>query len=222
MTADPNAPDLGARLAAMLELRPPEYRALLAEIALHLAATAVSQSLQPGQPMPDFVLPNAEGRLIASAELAADGPLVVYFTRGGWCPFCATTLTALNDVVDDLAAAGVRLVALSPDAAGHSLETSQRLGLRFELLSDIDCAVALRFGVVYRIPKAYRDILLSYDIDLAARHGDGPGLLPMPATFIADAGGVLRFAHVSGDVTARMEPVELARIVKSNTNGLDR
>jgi len=211
--ADP-VPDLGARLAAMLEQRPPAYRALLAEIADHLKTTAVSQSLRPGDEMPDFVLPNASGRLVSSAALVAQGPLVVVFTRGGWCPFCATTLAALNDVVDDLAALGVRLVALSPDAAGHSQATAEGLGLRFELLSDIDCAVGLRFGVVYRIPKAYQDILLSFDIDLAARHGEGPGLLPMPATFIAGCDGVLRFAEVSGDITERVEPARLAKLVE--------
>ena len=208
-----SGPDLGARLADMLEQRPPAYRALLAEIAAHLAATAVADCLRPGDAMPDFVLPDAEGRLVSSAALTADGPVVVVFTRGGWCPFCSTTLAALNDVVDDLAALGVRLVALSPDAAGHGQETARGLALRFPLLSDIDCAVGLRFGVVYRIPQAYRAILLTYDIDLAARHGDGPGLLPMPATFIAGRDGVLRFAEASGDITRRVEPARLVGLV---------
>lgn len=213
MTGDVTVQNLRQRLEAMLKLRPPEYQALLVEIADHLNATARDNALKPGDPMPEFVLPNADGALISSATLLAAGPLVLVFVRGGWCPFCSATLAALDAVVPDLAALGGRLVAFSPDAAGQVDSTRRRLGLRFDLLCDIDSGVALSFGVTYRVPAAYRDILMTYGIDLLAWQGDGPGLLSIPATFVADAGGMLRFASVSASVTQRVEPMELAGLV---------
>ena len=44
----------------------------------------VDHSLSVGDTMPAFTLPNATGRLVSSAELLANGPLVVSFYRGGW------------------------------------------------------------------------------------------------------------------------------------------
>jgi peroxiredoxin len=49
-----------------------------------LAASGLaSSSLQAGSRLPEFELPNIEGRLIASDELRQKGPLVISFCRGG-------------------------------------------------------------------------------------------------------------------------------------------
>jgi peroxiredoxin len=42
--------------------------------------------LSVGDTMPAFALPNATGQVVNSADLLAQGPLVVsfYFYRGGW------------------------------------------------------------------------------------------------------------------------------------------
>jgi hypothetical protein len=57
-------------------------------------------------------------------------------------------------------------------------------------------------------------------LDLAVRHGDGAWFLPtMPATFIADRHGVLRFVYASGDVTDRLEPEDLVTKVREYSTG---
>ena len=156
--------------------------------------------------MPDFVLPNAEGELVFSDELLARGPLVICFFRGDWCPFCKATLEALQETVPDIEAAGGTLIAVAPETAGYAMEIKLKLGLSFEVLSDVDHATGLRFGVVYKAPEAYRAALLSYDIDLEQRHGGDAWLLPLPATFIVGQDGLLRYAQASGDVANRTEP----------------
>lgn len=40
--------------------------------------------LKPGDPAPEFELPNTDGRLVSSKDLLARGPLVVTFYRGKW------------------------------------------------------------------------------------------------------------------------------------------
>jgi peroxiredoxin len=164
--------------------------------------------------MPAFVLPDTEGGLVASGELLAHGPLVVCFFRGGWCPFCNATLAALEQARPEITAAGGTVVALSPDTASYNTETKRRLGLGFALLSDIDCAVGLQFGTVFLVPDAYLAVLKASGIDLVRRHGDDWHLLPMPATFIVDRSGAIRFAHVSGDITDRSEPADIALLVR--------
>ena len=48
-----------------------------------------SGALKVGDNAPDFLLPDADGRLHSSQQLRRKGPLVLSFFRGGWCPFCS-------------------------------------------------------------------------------------------------------------------------------------
>ncbi|MGY3578892.1 hypothetical protein [Bradyrhizobium sp. USDA 4504] len=43
-----------------------------------------SHALKVGDDAPDFLLPDADGRLHSSEELRRNGPLVLSFFRGGW------------------------------------------------------------------------------------------------------------------------------------------
>src|SRR5664279_4104258 len=106
---------LRQRLAEMMTLRPARYRTLLDEVTVRLRDTALEHVLRAGDKMPDFVLPDGNGELVFSGDLLAKGVLVVVFFRGGWCPFCTPTLTAWNEVIDDIVAAGGRMVALNLD-----------------------------------------------------------------------------------------------------------
>jgi peroxiredoxin len=210
------APDdtLHSRLSALMSQRPDWYQAVLATVAEQLGRTACDVVLRAGMPMPDFVLPNAEGELVFSDDLLARGPLVVCFFRGAWCPFCNATLAALQEVLPAIVAAGATLVALTPDSFGHAFEIKRTLGLGFEVLTDLGSATGLRFGAVYRVPQAYCAALLRFGIDLEQRHGDDAWLLPLPATFVVGRDGILRHAHASGDVTDRTEPAAILRLLR--------
>jgi peroxiredoxin len=177
-------------------------------------AHSVEGALKVGDAMPPFVLPNAEGRLVASDELLAKGPLVISFYRGDWCPYCRAMLAALQAALPRIAATGGRLVALTPDSGGRPLANKRRQRLTFEVLSDTDYAVGLQFGVVFQVPEAYRRRLAAEGINLPERHGSGGWLIPMPASFVADRGGIIRYAFVDGDFTRRAEPEAIVAVLR--------
>jgi len=164
------------------------------------------RALKPGDAIPFFLLPDAEGRLVASDELLARGPLVINFFRGNWCPYCRQTLEALEAALPDIEAAGGQLVALTPDTGHHLADTKRVQRLSYEILSDVDGTVGLQFGVLFRAPAAYRQVLAGYGIDLAERHGNDSGFIPLPATYVVDRGGIVRYAFVDIDFTRRAEP----------------
>ena len=202
-------------LAEMMAERPAAYRALLHDLTEILRKAALTGVLKAGEPMPEFVLPDADGELVFSEDLLRNGPLVVVFFRGDWCPFCRATMAALNDVAADVEKAGGSLVALSPDAVAFRDGTWRAQGLRLPVLNDIDGAVGLQFGTMFRVPERLRDFYLKAGVDLTVRHGDPSWFLPMPATFIADSGGMIRFAYASGDITDRGEPDEIIAAVRT-------
>ena len=178
-------------------------------------AESDTNALKVGDAMPPFVLPSAEGRLVASDELLGRGPLVVSFFRGDWCPYCRTMLQTYEAALPAIVAAGGQLVAISPDTSSVPSATKQKFGLHFEVLSDPDSAVILQFGVMFRAPDAYREMLQSRGIDLADRHGNQGWFIPIPATFVVDRAGIVRYAFTDVDFTFRAEPDAILGALKS-------
>ena len=76
---------LDAQRAKSRERIPTDTRTLMDQGTEALRQSAlVDRSLQVGDAMPAFTLPNAVGHSVSSAQLLAKGPLVVSFYRGGW------------------------------------------------------------------------------------------------------------------------------------------
>ncbi len=187
-----------------------ETRAAYDEFLERLDAGQVAaQACQPGDPMPGFVLPNAEGRLVESGELLAKGPLVVTFFRGGWCPYCSATLDALEAALPELTRTGGTLVAMTPETGGRALAMKRDRGLHYEVLVDVDLAVAMAFGIVFRTPPLYVELLRRRGVDVAERSGNPAWLLPVPATFLVGQDGTVARSWVNIDFTQRAEPDEI-------------
>jgi peroxiredoxin len=167
--------------------------------------------LREGEKMPSFLLPNAEGALVDAADLLAQGPLVLTFIRGSWCPYCSVTLDALESMLPELQAAGGTLAALTPETGGRALAAKREHGLRCEVLIDVDLSVAMQFGVVFRTPPLYVSLLRRRGIDLAERSGNPAWLLPIPATFVVSSDGVIRKVWADVDFTRRAEPTAIVQ-----------
>ena len=172
------------------------------------------QVLKRGDATPDFALPNSEGHIVRSGDLIRRGPLVISFFRGGWCPYCRMELEALQEIYPAIEAQGALLTAITPyTAAALAADKHGAGGLGFDVLSDVDNGVALLFGLVFRVPDYIHDLWQRLGIDLGARHGNDSEvwLLPIPATYVIDRRGRIRYAHIDSDFRKRMEPGEILR-----------
>ncbi len=140
---------------------------------------------------------------------------MVTFFRGGWCPYCSATLEALEAVLPELSQAGGTLVAMTPETGGRALAMKRDRGLHYEVLVDVDLAIAMAFGVVFRTPPLYAELLRRGGVDLAERSGNPAWLLPIPATFLVAQDGIVRRAWVNIDFTQRAEPTEIVQALNS-------
>ena len=84
----------------------------------------------------------------------------------------------------------------------------KKLDLKFPILRDLDNALAAKFGLVFTLPKALREIYLSFGIDLERYNGNDSWSLPMPARYIISPSGEVYDADVNVDYTVRPEPEE--------------
>ncbi|HET9697475.1 MAG TPA: redoxin domain-containing protein, partial [Terriglobales bacterium] len=77
-------------------------------------AGLAEQALKPGDAAPAFSLPDVKGNKISSTELLSQGPLIITFIRGRWCPFCCATMEAWQGMLPQVKNAGVNFVAITP------------------------------------------------------------------------------------------------------------
>ncbi len=201
-----------ARMSGRVRAGYEDFMAMMdhAEVAAH--------ALKAGEAMPEFLLPNAEGGLVASADLLAAGPLVVTFFRGDWCPYCILALSALEEALPDIHALGATLVAMTPDTGGRALRAKLRHGLHYEVLSDVDNAVAMQFGIVVSLPESYRSLLRQAGVDLTESHGNAGWFIPVPATYLVGQDGQVLQAWVDTDFTSRTEPAVILAALRSATD----
>jgi peroxiredoxin Q/BCP len=133
--------------------------------------------LQAGTQAPDFTLPDHDGKQVSLSTMLRDGPLILYFYPADFTPGCTREACSLRDMHDDLLAAGLRVIGVSPqDSASHK-RFKEHHSLPFPLLADENKHVASRFGV------------------------KGPlGLIVRRATFLIGADGIVQDA-VLADVS---------------------
>ena len=194
--------------------------AILFDGQIGQARTVVNGALDKGQKAPSFELPDADGNLIALGSRLNNGPVVVTFYRGGWCPYCNIALRALQSHMPEIKRLGGSLIAISPELPDQSLSTREKLALGFDVLSDHDNVVARRFGLVYRVSDAARQRLLALGRDLVAHNGSQTWELPITATYVINPNGLIVFAHVDADYRDRIDPALIVEALRNNTSSI--
>jgi peroxiredoxin len=168
-----------------------------------------------GDPMPPFLLPDDQGRLVSRGDLQTDGPLVVSFNRGHWCGYCGIELRALADAKEELDALNANVVAIVPERQIYARRLKTKHGIGFPVLSDIDNAYALSLGLMTWVGEELRGILQGYQIDLARFQGSEGWFLPIPATIVINSDGRVRARHVDPDYRRRMDIEDILAAIAS-------
>jgi peroxiredoxin len=172
--------------------------------------------LSVGDKAPDFELPDATGRQVRLTELLRDGPVVLVFYRGEWCPYCNLTLRTWQERLGDLTSAGGRLVAISPQRPSNALSITEKHELAFPVLSDETQDVIRAFKLHFDLPPTLKDLYgNAWGLDLTEQNADGSWSLPVPGTFVIDQERRLRFAFVSADYRVRAEPDDVVAALRS-------
>ena len=179
-----------------------------------MASQFGSNALKVGDAIPHFTLSNAGGKPVAIASYLENGPVVLSFYRGGWCPFCNLEFKALSDALPEINGLGASLVGISPETPSVAQETVSKHDIPFEVLSDVGNEVVKQFGLLTVVYEEMRPLYLKWGLDLPAHNGDDSWEIPIPATYVVDKQGVIRAAYVNKDYTQRMEPADIISALK--------
>jgi peroxiredoxin len=141
-----------------------------------------------GQPAPDFILENLDGKRISLSDFRGKKNVVLVFYRGHWWPYCTQQLGELKSLLDKQEKEKVQILTVSIDSHDLSKKFIEKLQEKFPgeydfpFLEDKDHKVIDRYGIL---------------------NPDGKGW-PHPATYVIDKQGMVRWKFV--EVNYRTRP----------------
>ncbi|MFW6303718.1 MAG: peroxiredoxin-like family protein [Candidatus Sumerlaeota bacterium] len=162
--------------------------------------------LETGAKAPLKTLRTPQGKDFDLAAAVAEQPAVLIFYRGGWCPYCNRHLAEMQDIEPELRLLGYRVYAISPDRPAKIKESSAKNELDYTLLSDSRMEMAHAFGLAFKLDEETLQRYKGYDIDLEDATGESHHLLPVPAVYIIDTNGIIRFHYANPDYKIRLKP----------------
>ncbi|MCR9249402.1 MAG: AhpC/TSA family protein [bacterium] len=187
---------------------PANYVDIMHDSTRKLEASGIGDRiLKVGDQAPSFELKNQNGELVSSQTLLENGPLVITFYRGVWCPYCNTDLGYLKRFEEQMKELGATMLSISPQLSFHNQQIIQQQRLGFDLLSDNGNNVAAEFGLRWEmvdpLKSLYNDV---FGINLQTYNGEDSWTLPVPARFIIGTDGLIKYAEYSVDYTKRPNP----------------
>ena len=170
---------------------------------------------KPGEPMPNFILPDERGQLVSLDALLRNGPVAVIFHRGHWCPYCRINTRALAEAQDRIAAEGGQVAAIMPDREHFAAELKAESNAPFPILIDFDNGYALSLNLAFYVGDEMRKMMTAAGWDVSRSQGSDTWLLPVPATFVVAADGTVRARFVDPDYRKRMAIEDLLGALRS-------
>ena len=215
-TAHSLGEQLGETVSAFMASLPEGDAQIVGASFEKLDASRTGESaIAVGEIAPNFTLPGATGEAVNLHSKLNDGPVVLSFYRGGWCPFCNLELQALQALLPEIKALGASLIGISPETPDNSMTTAEKHQLEFDVLSDVGNKTARDYGLIFTVYEEMRPLYLKWGLDVPASNGDDSWELPVPATYVIDTNSVARAVHADKDYTRRMEPEQILTALRN-------
>ena len=101
--------------------------------------------LEPGDPAPDFTLPDADGNEVSLADLRGKR-VIVYFYPAASTPGCTKQACDFRDNLTELESQNLAVLGISPDKPAKLAKFRDAQSLTFPLLSDPERTVLEAYG----------------------------------------------------------------------------
>lgn len=183
------------------------HRAAPAKI---VAETAEQISpLMNGQQIPTAIqVTTSKGKKLPLGEVLNNRKTILFFYRGGWCPFCNTQMGQLKKIENQLNTLGFQLIGISTDNEQDLQKSIGKHQLNYQLLADFNSATSQAFGLAYFSSQKVTDRYLAM-MDLKNplqknKAGDERLVLPVPAIYVVDSQGLIQFNYVNPNYKVRL------------------
>ena len=185
---------------------------LLAPLVVSAQTTSLTASaLKVGETAPAFSAKDANGQPVELGKLLKKGPVVLYFYRGQWCPYCNKQLSQLQDSLQLLTAKGAQVVVVSPETQDNIGKTVAKTKASFPIVHDQDFAIMKAYRTAFSVDPATALKYKGFGLDLQAANGASQDVLPVPATYVIGQNGKIKFVYFNPDYRQRVSVKQVAQ-----------
>lgn len=198
---------LAAKTAASAAKTPePAKKVMMTSIARLRAERLGEKAPGIGDCLPDGTFLDASASSTTLYSQLGDGPAVIIFYRGGWCPYCNLQLLAYQEHLPEIEKLGAKLVAISPETPDQSAQTREKDKLSFVVLSDKGNTYARSLNIVFALDPDLKKLYQGFGVDLEKSQGTDAWELPLAAAFVVDAKHIVRYSFLDADYKKRADP----------------
>lgn len=196
----------------------PDFQTAVDALVSRLAqSNAGATAPKVGEPMPAFLLPDEQGRLVRLEDLLDEGPVALAFNRGHWCPYCRINIDALARAEEEVAPERRHIAAIVPDRQKFAMWLKSDAKAPFPVLTDMDNGYAMTLGLAIYVGDELKHMMISSGWDPSVSQGTDNWMLPIPATFIVGTDGIVRGRFVDPDYRTRMAIEDMLAALRSAT-----
>ena len=176
-----------------------------------------AHGLSVGESAPMFKALKADSTEFSLNEEIKNGPVVIIFYRGYWCPVCNKHLGQLQDSLKLIEKVGAQVIAISPQKPEFLDKMAKKTGAEFTLLYDEDYKIADSYDVTFN-PSSSQ--LFTYNVVLGAKlkktQSDESQRLPIPATYIVNQKGKIIWRQFDPNYKNRSSVKEILNALEKN------
>jgi peroxiredoxin len=183
--------------------------------AITVAAQGKPEGLFLNAKAPEFKLKDQSGLEISLKELRKKGPVVVFFYRGNWCPYCSRQMAKMQDSLQLITAKGASVVAITPESSAGIAKTLQKSGAVFPVLTVVDMKVANAYKVAFAVDERTLTRYKGAGIDLLENNAQKEkAYLPVPAIYVVNKEGSIVYRYFDEDYKKRPLIKEIVAEIK--------
>ncbi|NLR91279.1 MULTISPECIES: peroxiredoxin family protein [Flammeovirga] len=178
------------------------------------------ETLQPGLEVgdiaPDFTGVDQDGNTFTLSEAIKEGPVVVNFFRGSWCPSCYKHLKSIRDSLDYIYATGAKIIMVSPEEKESLDAFAKKKNFTFPMISDVDMSIMNNYKVTFEVTEKYQKKIKTFLFtDIAANNAIHQASLPVPATYIIGKDQKIIAKQYNPQYSVRMSPTAIVQALTS-------
>jgi peroxiredoxin len=159
---------------------------------------------------PGFIAKSQDGKTISLKDQLKNGPVVLVFYRGQWCPYCNRQLKKLEDSLSIITGKGASLIAVTPEKPESISETIEKTKASYPILFDEGLKIMKSYDVAFAIDEKTIEKYKGYGIDFIKANGEMNGAnLPVPAIYVINKEGKIVFRHFDKNYTKRASVAEI-------------
>lgn len=182
--------------------------------AVKMAQKELAGVLEVGTPAPNFRLASAQGLDIALEDYRGQRNVILWFSRGLYCPFCRRYMTQLRLGYREIQERGAEVLQVTHSTPEEARLYFRQYQLLFPYLCDPELSVYPLYGVrIIRMPipalaagmaiatavamsdRLFRGEKTASPLPYIKRYGATD--MEQQAIFIIDKSGIIRYTHAS-------------------------